>query len=76
MTNQQRLINIVSDKLGIPKKQVKEAVSMQALLVRRTMQHKNTDKTVQIRKVGYFSHLDLRFRLKAEKIKRQKDNKV
>jgi hypothetical protein len=74
MDNREKLERIVAEKLNIPRSTVKEMVTLQARLIKETMQTDKT-KTVYFRKVGYFSHADLRYRLKAERIERSNTNK-
>jgi hypothetical protein len=74
MGNREKIEYIIAKKLGLPVATVREAVNLQARLIRETMQTDKT-KTAYFRKVGYFSHAELRYKLKGERIKRSEENK-
>lgn len=67
--NRDRLSILVAEKLNIPTTKVVEVLRSQHLLFKEVMKSKKP-KTLYLRKVGFFIHKDVRYNLRAEKIKR------
>jgi dTDP-D-glucose 4,6-dehydratase len=74
MDNREKIVRIVAEKLNVSPTVVREAVRLQMQIIKETMQ-KDKMKTGYFRKVGHFIHADLRYQLKAERIKRSNKSK-
>ena len=70
MKNRDKIVLEVAAELGLTKKQVADVMYSQCLLAKKTIQAKETGKSIYIRQVGTFMSYDTANRLHREKISR------